>query len=76
MSETEILTKKFFIFILITIAVIFVVGLLLILTGYNISICEFFYANYIVDKIFGAISFLGDTTFLILVMVTIWYVYD
>ncbi|MFW9772658.1 MAG: phosphatase PAP2 family protein, partial [Candidatus Thorarchaeota archaeon] len=25
---------------------------------------------------FGAISFLGDTTFLILVMVTIWYVYD
>ncbi|MFX0178531.1 MAG: phosphatase PAP2 family protein [Candidatus Hodarchaeota archaeon] len=75
MSENEILTKKLFLFILINIAAIFVVGLLLIFF-YNTSICEFFYANYIIDKIFGAISFLGDTTFLILVMVTIWYVYD
>ena len=76
MNENEILSKKLFLFIVIIAVITFFVGLIFILLGYNITICEFFYNNDITYTIFTAISYLGDTTFLILVIVTVWYVYD
>ncbi|MFX0148354.1 MAG: phosphatase PAP2 family protein [Candidatus Hodarchaeota archaeon] len=76
MSENEILSKKLFLFVLISIAAIFVIGLIFLLSGYNDFFCEYFYTNDITYLIFSAISFVGDTTFIILLIVTVWYVYD
>ncbi len=76
MNKNEILSKKLFLFIVIIAVITFFVGLILILLGYNITICEFFYNNDITYTIFTAISYLGDTTFLIVVIVIVWYVYD
>ena len=76
MNKNEILSKKLFLFIAIIAVITFFVGLIFILLGYNITICEFFYDNDITYTIFTVISYLGDTTFLIVVIVTVWYVYD
>lgn len=76
MSESKIFSKKLFLFIVINIIAIFVIGLILIYSGYNIYFDELFFTNDITYMIFSAISFLGDTTFIILVMATLWFVYD
>ncbi len=76
MNKNENLSKKLFLFIIIIAVITFFVGLIFILLGYNITICEFFYDNDITYMIFTAISYLGDTKFLIVVIVIVWYIYD
>ena len=76
-SEKEkILSKKLLIFILVNAIITFVVGLVLLLLGYNIYFNELFYNNKELYLIFSIITMLGDTRVFIVVIAVVWFGYD
>ncbi len=76
MSEEEILSKKKSLFILTIVIIISLLGLILIVLGFNMTFCEYFYGNDVTYIIFSAISYLGWEIGLILLVVTVYLVYD
>ena len=76
MSEEEIISKKLLIFILLNAIITFIVGLVLLLLGYNIYFNELFYNNKEMYNIFSIITNLGDIIIYIIIITSIWYAYD
>ncbi len=68
--------KKLLIFILINAAITFIVGLILLLLGYNIYFNELFYNNAEVYLVFSIITELGYVIVYIIIVVSLWFVYD
>ncbi len=75
-QEEEIMPKKVLRFILINALVVFVVGLILLLLGYNIYFDELFYDNAIMYAIFSVITNIGDIMVYIVIIVVVWYAFD
>ena len=76
MSEEEKISKKLLIFILLNAIITFIVGLILLLLGYNIYFNELFYNNEEVYLIFSIITELGDIMIYIIIITSLWYAYD
>ncbi|MHA1725856.1 MAG: phosphatase PAP2 family protein [Promethearchaeota archaeon] len=72
----EPISKKELRFIGINAAVVFVVGLILLLLGYNIYFNELFYYNEQMYAIFSIITNLGDLIVYIIIITVAWYAYD
>jgi len=76
LNDTEILSKKAFVFILINTLVISLIGMILLVLGLNDAINEFFYDNEITFAIFSVITQLGWYAALVVVVITVFCVYD
>lgn len=76
MNEDEILSIKTMIFIIIVSVITLLIGVILILLGYNMTFAELYYKNKTISPIFSAISFLGDELGLIILVVAILFAYD
>ncbi|MFX1329887.1 MAG: phosphatase PAP2 family protein [Promethearchaeota archaeon] len=76
MNEEEILSKRNFIFILVITLIISIVGLIFLVLGLNNAINEFFYDNDIVFAIYTGIGYLGWHTAMIVILITIFIIYD
>ncbi len=76
MSEEEIISKKLLVFILLNAIITFIVGLVLLLLGYNIYFNELFYHNKEMYLIFSIITDLGDIVIYIIIITSLWYAYD
>jgi len=76
LSEEEKISKKLLIFILLNAIITFIVGLILLLLGYNIYFNELFYNNEEVYFIFSIITELGDIMIYIIIITSLWYAYD
>ena len=76
MSEEEKISKKLLIFILLNAIITFIVGLILLLLGYNIYFNELFYNNEEIYLIFSIITELGDIMIYIIIITSLWYAYD
>ncbi|MHA1804394.1 MAG: phosphatase PAP2 family protein [Promethearchaeota archaeon] len=74
--KEELISKKELRFIAINAAVVFVVGLILLLLGYNIYFNELFYYNEQMYAIFSVITNLGDLIVYIIIITVAWYAYD
>lgn len=68
--------KKLLVFILINACITFIVGLILLLLGYNIYFNELFYNNKEIYLIFSIITELGDIIIYIIIITSLWYAYD
>ncbi|MFX0071749.1 MAG: phosphatase PAP2 family protein [Candidatus Hermodarchaeota archaeon] len=75
-EEEEVMSKKLLIFILLNAIITFIVGLILLLLGYNIYFNELFYYNEEMYLIFSIITMLGDTRVYIVVVAVLWFGYD
>ncbi|TFG29606.1 MAG: phosphatase PAP2 family protein [Promethearchaeota archaeon] len=75
-EEEEIISRKLLIFILLNAMATFIIGLILLLLGYNIYFNEMFYNNKEVYLVFSIITYLGDTIIYIVIVVCLWYAYD
>ncbi len=72
-EDKEILSKKALILIGITSFTIFVVGIILLLSGYNEA---FYIDNFIVQLIFGIITLAGNALVLIIIIAIFSFIYD
>ncbi len=68
--------KKLVIFILINAGATFIIGLILLILGYNIYFNELFYNNEEVYIVFSIITNLGDIMIYIIIITSLWYAYD
>ena len=68
--------KKLLVFILINATITFIVGLILLLLGYNIYFNELFYNNAETYLIFSIITEMGDIMVYIIIITSLWYAYD
>ncbi|MHA1489777.1 MAG: phosphatase PAP2 family protein [Promethearchaeota archaeon] len=75
-NENETLSNKTIIFILLVTITIIVIGGILLLAGFNMTFCEFFYDNEVMYMIFRAISYLGEDIFLILILAVLFFTYN
>ncbi|TFG07551.1 MAG: phosphatase PAP2 family protein [Promethearchaeota archaeon] len=76
MAEEEIISKKLWLFITLNAIITFVVGLILLLLGFNIYFNELFYYNEEMYLIFSIITMLGDTRVYIVVIAVLWFGYN
>jgi len=76
MSEKKEYKWQVFLFVLLAAAVIFMVGLFLIVAGYNTYFNYLYYGDALLYTIFSAISYLGEPVPLIIVILILWYGYD
>ncbi|MBD3255696.1 MAG: phosphatase PAP2 family protein [Candidatus Lokiarchaeota archaeon] len=76
MSKEEIISKKLLLFIVLNALITFVVGLILLLLGYNIYFNELFYDNEEMYLIFSIVTLLGDVSIYIIVIAVLWFGYD
>lgn len=76
MSEEKKYKVTLILFVFALAAAIFIVGLILILFGFNTYFNYLFYGDSTLHTIFSAISYLGEPVSLILIIITLWYVYD
>lgn len=73
MSEDETLSKKGLMLIGIISLIVIIIGIILLVLGYN----EAFYSNFtLIQAIFKAITFLGEAIVLILIIAIFYVVYD
>ncbi|MFX1445231.1 MAG: phosphatase PAP2 family protein, partial [Promethearchaeota archaeon] len=75
-EEEEIMPRNLLIFILLNAIITFIVGLILLLLGYNIYFDELFYNNEEVYFVFSIITNLGDIIIYIIIITSLWYAYD
>ena len=68
--------KKLLLFILLNAIATFLIGLILLLLGYNIYFNELFYNNREMYLIFSIITDLGDIIIYILIITSLWFAYD
>ncbi len=68
MSEEKEFKWQVFLFILLAAVVVFIVGLILIVTGYNTYFNYLYYGDALLYTIFSAISYLGEPVPLIIVI--------
>ena len=76
MSEEKKYKVRLILFVFVLAAVIFIVGLIFILLGFNTYFNYLFYGDSTLNTIFSAISYLGEPVPLIIVIVVLWYAYD
>lgn len=76
MNENEKLSRNIIIFIIIVSIITLLIGVILILLGYNMTFTELYYKNKITSPIFSAITFLGDELGLIILVIAIFFAYD
>jgi len=76
MNENGIFSKKTIIFIIIVSFITLLIGVILILLGYNMTFTELYYNNEITTPIFSAITFLGDELGLIILVIAVLFAYD
>ena len=76
MNENGIFSKKTMIFIIIMSFITLLIGIILILLGYNMTFAELYYKNKITTPIFSAITFLGDELGLLILVIAILFAYD
>ena len=76
MSEEKEYKVYLILFVFALAAAIFIVGLILILLGFNTYFNYLFYEDPTLHTIFSAISYLGEPLPYIIVIVILWYTYD
>ena len=76
MNENGIFSKKTMIFIIIMSFITLLIGIILILLGYNMTFAELYYKNKTISPIFSVITFLGEELGLIILVVAILFAYD
>ncbi|MBD3196363.1 MAG: phosphatase PAP2 family protein [Candidatus Lokiarchaeota archaeon] len=75
-EEEDIISRKLLLFILINAFATFLIGLVLLLLGYNIYFNELFYDNQVTYITFSIITYLGDVIPSVLIVTTAYYIYD